>query len=429
MRRMSTSKDFPEKDPFHVLGIPPHATETEISKAYRKLALQWHPDKQEQGLSDHERERIAIQFHDIQQARSFLLDPEHREAREKYIIKRASEELRRQTEAAREKGMSERRKRMRDALYRQEAQAETTRAASTTNASDTVRDEKARMEELRRKGTQLRESYAAKAAAEAGAKASMKLKEAKRLLEDRQIRLKWSRKKTSISPSEHSIATLLSQFGIVEHVEMLGYKGNMALVTFATTDSCRPCVDYYKESEEMRASFVGKRKEQEEENVVSTGPRHNSSPLQGNLGNWKLERASERERVLREVERAEEDQNMPSTFHEPSSHRSYPPKFSDDHDDRYLTPLERLEKREVVVLRNLLAPEMLQKIQLADIKHKIRHLCESKHNLLPSDRQYFDFDLEEFLGEQSNEELQEWYEHTTRFVNHAQSRAKAQRGC
>eukprot|EP00957_Ditylum_brightwellii_P104318 7946094-Ditylum_brightwellii.AAC.1 len=49
----------------------------------------------------------------------------------------------------------------------------------------------------------------------------------------------------------------------MEDVELLGAKGNAALVTFANASSCLPCVEEYLDSDAMRAMFVGARKKDE----------------------------------------------------------------------------------------------------------------------------------------------------------------------
>ena len=36
---------MPNKDYYNILGVPQTATDDDIKKAYRKLAMQYHPDK------------------------------------------------------------------------------------------------------------------------------------------------------------------------------------------------------------------------------------------------------------------------------------------------------------------------------------------------------------------------------------------------
>lgn len=57
-----------QKDPYKVLGVAKNATESEIKKAYRKLARKWHPD---QNAGNKEAEE---KFKDIQEAYDILGD-------------------------------------------------------------------------------------------------------------------------------------------------------------------------------------------------------------------------------------------------------------------------------------------------------------------------------------------------------------------
>jgi len=58
---------------YAILGVNHHSTEEEIKKAYRKLALQYHPDKLREGEVD---EECKSKIHDINLAYSVLSDPE-----------------------------------------------------------------------------------------------------------------------------------------------------------------------------------------------------------------------------------------------------------------------------------------------------------------------------------------------------------------
>ncbi len=61
------------KDHYHILGIPPGSNTTQIKKAFRKLALQYHPDKQNEIGND------GSKFIEIQEAYETLTDSIKRE--------------------------------------------------------------------------------------------------------------------------------------------------------------------------------------------------------------------------------------------------------------------------------------------------------------------------------------------------------------
>ena len=58
------------RNPYDVLGVPKAASEAEIKKAYRKLAIVHHPDKNPND------EQAAERFKDIGEAYETLSDPQ-----------------------------------------------------------------------------------------------------------------------------------------------------------------------------------------------------------------------------------------------------------------------------------------------------------------------------------------------------------------
>lgn len=374
-----TNKDVPTKDPYEVLGISFGATDTEISKAYRNLARTLHPDKLvSQNLSQTEIDNVAIRFQDIQIARSFLLDVENTEARRKYDAKMASEQVRRATDKAREMGMSERRKRMRDELKQYEEQEASSRTKSQHQSTSLSQQQQQKdtKSKLAREGIKLRERYAVK---EELGKQQERAKAAL-ALQNRQIRLKWSRKKLKAekipSPSEDSIAKMLSTScdGTVEQVQMLGDKGNAALVTFTHVATCDVAVQLYRTSELWRAVYVNKTKQDEEDRsgVGKFDPTSSISKQRDHedVHEWKERQAREREALLRQM--AEDDdptQSIPIPSKQASSSvpsNLFPLPFPEDSDNTgmFNPPLDILEQLEDELLMGIVSDVMLQQMKV-----------------------------------------------------------------
>lgn len=67
------AKHAKRKDYYAILGVTKESTEDEIKKAYRKLALKWHPDR---AHTPEEKEKAEKMFKDIAEAYSVLTDKE-----------------------------------------------------------------------------------------------------------------------------------------------------------------------------------------------------------------------------------------------------------------------------------------------------------------------------------------------------------------
>eukprot|EP00980_Cylindrotheca_fusiformis_P012729 scaffold3108_cov152-Cylindrotheca_fusiformis.AAC.20 len=368
-----------EEDPYVVLGVSPGATDVEITKAYRKLALKWHPDKQRSTMSEVELAATAKKFHDIQQARAFLL--EDKEGRRKLDTQRESERVRKQANAKREQTMSATRKRMRDELKQKEAQAKQEQMDKQRMVHHKKKSKRKNdyVDQLRRDGTKLQEEYAEKQAAreadgiEETLKQQLKQKQReKEELQQRQVRLKWNRKR--IDPSQEDIVSMFAQFGTVQEVEYLGKKGNQALVTFESSSSCQPCVEFYQDSTEMRAKYVLELPPES----TSSGSSSNLPRDEETLEERRLRQQGEREQLLRQMEEdndievmaGEESHSAPKRNKQKKkkdatvSTKPFPWPFpSSPETTDQQSPLERLEMLERSILKGLLSEDRIKEIQ------------------------------------------------------------------
>ena len=66
-RSYTSSSSTTRKDPYKVLGIDSSATDDEVKKAYRRLAMKYHPDKVE-GMGEEVKKNAEAQFREINEA-------------------------------------------------------------------------------------------------------------------------------------------------------------------------------------------------------------------------------------------------------------------------------------------------------------------------------------------------------------------------
>ncbi len=67
-----------KRDPYDVLGVPRHADEKEIKRAFRRLARELHPDVNKHDPTAEERFKEAAEAHEI------LSNPERRAIYDRY---------------------------------------------------------------------------------------------------------------------------------------------------------------------------------------------------------------------------------------------------------------------------------------------------------------------------------------------------------
>lgn len=75
-----------EKDYYKILGIPRSSSQQQIKKAYKKLSIKWHPDKNKDN-----QEYAKTMFVDVSNAFDTLSDPEKREVYNRGGVKAVEE--------------------------------------------------------------------------------------------------------------------------------------------------------------------------------------------------------------------------------------------------------------------------------------------------------------------------------------------------
>eukprot|EP00978_Attheya_sp_CCMP212_P006826 scaffold15923_cov34-Attheya_sp.AAC.1 len=148
-------------DPYEILGLEPEsASDAAVKKSYREWAVKLHPDKH-RGASETEAAQMIQKFHLVKEARAFLLNAEHQEARRKFDAKLASLKARRKQDAQRDLDMTGRRRKMREELAAKEKR-ESERGQGPKRKQPATQDDEM-MDRLRKEGKRRRDHFEAKA--------------------------------------------------------------------------------------------------------------------------------------------------------------------------------------------------------------------------------------------------------------------------
>ena len=70
------AKQARKKDYYAILGVAKDASDSDIKKAYRKLALKWHPDKNSE--TEEKKIKAEKEFKNVNEAYAVLSDPNKR---------------------------------------------------------------------------------------------------------------------------------------------------------------------------------------------------------------------------------------------------------------------------------------------------------------------------------------------------------------
>lgn len=131
-------------DPYKILGIETTSTDKEIDKAYKKLALKWHPDKNADNLAEAQK-----RFVEIYKAYEFLKD---KTQKTEFDELSAAKKKRAAYDNQRKAASSAKRQHFLDKLSEKEKAFEARQTSATSSKSN---DDEILLRRLRKEGAQL----------------------------------------------------------------------------------------------------------------------------------------------------------------------------------------------------------------------------------------------------------------------------------
>ncbi|XP_053608729.1 dnaJ homolog subfamily C member 17 [Plodia interpunctella] len=291
---MSSKKNIEDVDLYAILDLQITATESEIKKAYRKKALQCHPDK------NPDDPKAAETFHELSRALEILTDKSAREAYDKVLRAKAAAKLRHQQ-------LDSKRQKLKEDLERRE------REASSGSGANNLTDEQklaAEIERLQREGSRLLLEEQQKMKEEIQ-RTMGRLSEPVWDSSLNRIKIKWKAEKNDLTNGGYDEVVLrrcLKKYGNIVALIISPKKKGSALVEFTTKEASEMAVELEKGLSEnpLTLKWVNERP------VLTTKKDVCSSSLVSDrdyesLVLTKMRQAAERQRLIEEMMKEDQD--------------------------------------------------------------------------------------------------------------------------
>ncbi|KAI8121860.1 hypothetical protein FF38_04011 [Lucilia cuprina] len=233
-----TSKKYSEVNFYAILGIEIEADESTIRKAYRKKALECHPDK------NPDNPKAAELFHELSKALEILTDKSARTAYDNvWKAKKAAELRNKQLDSKRQKLKADLEKRERE--FHNNLQSNKTFQTAHKSDEDILQEQ---IERLRREGSRLLEEEQAMLKEQLQKSLAEHMQQQNTNNSTYRLKIKWkSDKKDPLNGgySQENILTYLKKYGDIIALVM-SKKCGSALVEFKTLESAEMALAYEK---------------------------------------------------------------------------------------------------------------------------------------------------------------------------------------
>jgi curved DNA-binding protein CbpA len=241
-----------QTDWYGVLGLEFGCDDSAIAKAYRKLALKFHPDKQKPGADQKSRDHAEKMFERIKQASEFLSDPQKKAALDATFKAKAQHALRQKEMEAGRRSQIDKLNEAEQAYKR--AKVDGARAeAESSAAHDAIRA--ATMAQLQRSREEAAAAAAAARPPASAAPGPSRQSDGDDSLSLRAVSLSW---RSAVPNAAHmDEATLRAQVaacGDVDSVKIRapkksGARSKSAIIVFRSASSVASCVQLFADSE------------------------------------------------------------------------------------------------------------------------------------------------------------------------------------